>query len=100
MRSFKYLTICMASMLGVAPISNAQSALIDDIIVTEARRPQSSKTVAASIAVLDKDQIDSVAGIHPAETFNQIAGVNIHRNSGQEHLTAIRSPVLTGGAGA
>ena len=37
---------------------------------------------------------------HPAEILNTIAGVNIHRGSGQEHLTAIRSPVLTGGAGA
>ena len=27
-------------------------------------------------------------------------GVFIHRNNGQDHLTAIRSPVLTGGAGA
>ena len=26
--------------------------------------------------------------------------MNIQRGSGQEHLTAIRSPVLTGGAGA
>jgi len=37
---------------------------------------------------------------HPAEFLNTVAGVNIHRGSGQEHLTAIRSPVLTGGAGA
>jgi len=37
---------------------------------------------------------------HPAERLNTVAGVNIHRGSGQEHLTAIRSPVLTGGAGA
>ncbi len=29
-----------------------------------------------------------------------MAGVNIHRGSGQESLTAIRSPVLVGGAGA
>jgi len=38
--------------------------------------------------------------VHPAEALNAVAGVNIHRGSGQEHLTAIRSPVLTGGAGA
>lgn len=37
---------------------------------------------------------------HPAELLNTVAGINIHRGSGQEHLTAIRSPVLTGGAGA
>ena len=37
---------------------------------------------------------------HHAEILNTVAGVNIHRGSGQEHLTAIRSPVLMGGAGA
>ena len=37
---------------------------------------------------------------HPAEILNTVAGINIHRGSGQEHLTALRSPVLTGGAGA
>ena len=37
---------------------------------------------------------------HPAELLNTVAGVDIQRGSGQEHLTAIRSPVLTGGAGA
>lgn len=38
--------------------------------------------------------------VHPAEVLNTVAGLNIHRGSGQEHLTAIRSPVLTGGEGA
>ena len=32
--------------------------------------------------------------------LNRAPGVHIHRGSGQEHLTAIRSPVLVGGAGA
>lgn len=36
---------------------------------------------------------------HPAEVLNSLPGVNIHTNSGQEHLIAIRSPVLNGGAG-
>ncbi|PKQ02655.1 MAG: TonB-dependent receptor, partial [Alphaproteobacteria bacterium HGW-Alphaproteobacteria-12] len=36
----------------------------------------------------------------PAETLNRLPGVGIQQGSGAEHLTAIRSPVLTGGAGA
>jgi outer membrane cobalamin receptor len=35
----------------------------------------------------------------PPEILNQLPGVNVQMNSGQEHLIAIRSPVLTGGAG-
>ena len=56
--------------------------------------------IPASVDIITKDQIELTAAVHPAEALNTVAGVNIHRGSGQEHLTAIRSPVLTGGAGA
>ena len=56
--------------------------------------------IPASVDIITKEQIDLIAAAHPAEVLNTVAGVNIHRGSGQEHLTAIRSPVLTGGAGA
>ena len=36
---------------------------------------------------------------HPAEAINSLPSVNVQMNSGQEHLIALRSPVLTGGAG-
>jgi outer membrane receptor protein involved in Fe transport len=54
---------------------------------------------AGAISILDADAIASIAADHPAEVLNTLPGVNIHTNSGQEHLIAIRSPVLTGGAG-
>lgn len=50
-------------------------------------------------SVLDGALIAETAADHPAEILNQLPGVNIQMNSGQEHLIAIRSPVLTGGAG-
>lgn len=56
--------------------------------------------INGSLDVLTQDTLESISLVHPAEALNGIAGVNIHRGSGQEHLTAIRSPVLTGGAGA
>jgi len=56
--------------------------------------------VPASVDVLGVESLESISSVHPAEALNRVAGVNIHRGSGQEHLTAIRSPVLTGGAGA
>lgn len=54
---------------------------------------------AGSSSVLTEEIIASVSADHPAEILNTLPGVNIHTNSGQEHLIAIRSPVLTGGAG-
>lgn len=52
-----------------------------------------------SVSNIGDDVINSTFADHPAEILNILPGVNIHTNSGQEHLIAIRSPVLTGGAG-
>lgn len=56
--------------------------------------------VPASLDVLTDKTLETISSTHISEALNGVAGVNIHRGSGQEHLTAIRSPVLTGGAGA
>ncbi len=53
----------------------------------------------ASRTRLDADEIGLIAPAHPSELFQRVPGAWINRGSGQEHLTAIRSPVLTG-AGA
>ncbi len=58
-----------------------------------------SRADPGSQAFVTAEQIDATAADHPAEILNQLPGVNVQMNSGQEHLIAIRSPVLTGGAG-
>ncbi len=68
----------------------------DIVMVTDQRRSQLGSV--ESISQMFSEEIELI--VHPAEALNRAAGVNIHRGSGQEHLTAIRSPVLTGGAGA
>ena len=73
----------------------------DEIIVTGLYdKTIAAQSIAASISVLDITRLKTIAAIHPSEALNSVSGINIHRGSGQEHLTAIRSPVLTGGAGA
>jgi outer membrane receptor protein involved in Fe transport len=52
-----------------------------------------------SFAALEEGTIDTINADHPAQVLNELPGVNIQMNSGQEHLIALRSPVLTGGAG-
>ena len=74
----------------------AESARLDEVTVTDTIQRASDRP--ESIDIIDGSE--PLALVHPAETLNTQAGVNIHRGSGQEHLTAIRSPVLTGGAGA
>ena len=96
-------TALAAAATLAAPLASANplvSALPQTIVVTAERRAQPRDAVAASISQFALEEIAQTAPIHPAQLLNQAPGVGIHRNSGQEHLTAIRSPVLTAGAGA
>ncbi|MEO1252101.1 MAG: TonB-dependent receptor [Pseudomonadota bacterium] len=86
-------------------VASAASALLtqganDSIVVTAERREQSVSETPASLAVIDRQSLTTINADHIAEALARAPGVNLHRGSGAEHLTAIRSPVLTGGAGA
>jgi outer membrane receptor protein involved in Fe transport len=69
---------------------------IDEIVVTAQRRQQSPLQVAGNIAQLDEATMEEVQHQHIHELLNRVAGAWVMRGSGQEHLTAIRSPVLSG----
>ena len=84
--------------LSAALVALAGPALAQDDVITVFDTIQTVDDRAESLDILT--DTETVALVHPAEALNTKAGVNIHRGSGQEHLTAIRSPVLTGGAGA
>lgn len=98
----RLLTLCCAAaMLLTTQSAMAQPAsnerAVEEIIVTSSsRRPESLATTNASIGVLSREELQLVAHEHIQEVANRLAGVNINRNNGQESLTAIRSPVLTG----
>ena len=105
----KYLALIS---LFISSTALAQTSGYDEVVTTPPYinneiivegiydEPRNMLQVLGSVEVLDEDRLDTTALVHPAEILNSSAGVNIHRGSGQEHLTAIRSPVLTGGAGA
>ena len=76
------------------------AAAQDQIVVTAERRAQPLSEVAQSISIINEDALILIDADHIAEALARAPGVNLHRGSGVEHLTAIRSPVLTGGAGA
>ena len=87
---------CEAYIHGCVLRNRVEEFFVDGIY-------DSSRTTfdtSVSVDVLTDETLDKISLIHPAEALNTVAGVNIHRGSGQEHLTAMRSPVLTGGAGA
>lgn len=92
--------LLMAGALAPAAPAWAQEGAVDQVVVTATRSPTSLRSLAGNTTRLSRAEIERIRAEHPSELLNEVPGVFIHRNSGQEHLTAIRSPVLTGGAGA
>jgi len=93
--------LCFSASLAPFCLSAAQSdANPEEIIVTAERRSQDRLTYPAKIDILSSERLEEIAAVHAAESLNSVPGVHIHRGSGAEHLTSIRSPILTGGAGA
>jgi len=88
-------------LLLASAVLVALPAFADDetIIVTGTRSDTRLLDLAGNDAVITTDQIQFTAPQRPAEILNQIPGVYIQPGSGEEHITAIRSAVLNGGAG-
>ena len=49
-----------------------------------------------SITSINSSELDRLDAQHPKQIFRRMPGIWISRGSGQEHLMAMRSPVLTG----
>ena len=69
---------------------------MESVVVTASRIEQSLSTISSSISVVSQDQLELVDAVHPNQMFTSVPGTWISRGNGQEHLTAIRSPVFTG----
>ncbi|MGA1343881.1 MAG: TonB-dependent receptor [Hyphomonas sp.] len=106
MKRSDYGMVLAAALTLASPCALAQAGGVEE-------RPAGPDLTLSPIAVWADRQADDpgaqsrieaaliadTAADRPAEILNQVPGVNIQMNSGQEHLIAIRSPVLTGGAG-
>jgi len=92
----------LAAVAWCAPPTAAVAAAetssepIEEIVVTATRRDQPLITATGNAARIGGEAIESLGHHHIHELMLEMPGTWISRNSGQEHLTAIRSPVLTG----
>jgi outer membrane receptor protein involved in Fe transport len=57
---------------------------------------QALSSVSSSISVIDRSSLEMVDAVHINQVMTRVPGTWISRGNGQEHLTAIRSPVFTG----
>lgn len=89
-----------ASLLALAVTAPALAQTDDVIVVTASRQAEDRSATSTPVAVLGTAEIERLGAHHAAEALNRLPGVFVHRGNGVEHLTAVRSAVLTGGAGA
>lgn len=89
-------TLVLLSLLAACPAAGGANPAPEITVVTATRSAEPELDTLGNIAQLDQDEILITGAIHPHELGVRIPGVWIGRGSGQEHLTAIRSPVLTG----
>ncbi|HLS79799.1 MAG TPA: TonB-dependent receptor [Steroidobacter sp.] len=87
--------LCAAALL--LPMGAAQAAeRLQEVIVTATRQAQDVQRFPGSISVVGAEDVRLVGSTHHSEIMNRAPGAMIQRNNGQESLTAIRSPVLSG----
>ena len=86
----------LALLINLSSASYSQGLFLDEIVVTASKQEQSARDVASSIGSLTSEELNIISHVHINEALHRIPGVWISRGNGQEHLTAIRSPVLTG----
>ena len=92
------LFTAVAFVCATASLADDEAALEEVIVRAEASVVPSQRGTG-SIAVVDAEAIELTRASHVHELLVRVPGVWISRGSGHEHLTAIRSGVLTG-AGA
>lgn len=97
-------SILSASLLSTTAITHAwaeePTLTLNELVVTSTGYGEPRATHPGNISKISETDIDFTKAEQPSEILNQVPGVDIEQGSGVEHLTAIRSPVLTGSAGA
>jgi len=88
--------IVLATLAMPAAAQSTSDEVIDELVVTSQRRMQPRLGHAGNIEHLGSETLSAVQHHHMHELLTRVSGVWLSRGSGQEHLTAIRSPVLTG----
>lgn len=88
--------LMLVACAGILPPAVAETQNIDTITVTANRQSQTLGQLSGNIAWLDENELALLEPQHIQQALARVAGAWISRGNGQEHLTALRSPVLTG----
>lgn len=112
MADLRRLSAALGLALGLLPFGASSAALsssaqtspsaadglrpLETMVVTASRRDQAQSQVSASLSAVEGEWIELLRPTHISELLHRMPGTWISRGNGQEHLTAVRSPVFTG----
>ena len=89
-------SVVAVSLAGTSVAEVSDERGIEEVVVTAGSSIQERLGAAGSGTVLTAKEIQQIGATHASEALNRVAGVWVNRGSGQEHLTAVRSAVMTG----
>jgi len=96
LKHISYGAAILLACLTTTSVSAAEQATPQEIVVTENRTAVNYLDLTGNTALLSSKEITITNPSTPYELGVRVPGVWLSRGSGQEHLTAIRSAVLTG----
>lgn len=86
----------LLGLLLAAGATAAEPPRLETVVVSASRSDQAAAGAMPSIGVVSAEELALLGATHISEVLGRIPGTWISRGNGQEHLTAIRSPVFTG----
>ena len=99
MRLIAVFVLISLAAFGTSSANEARedSSQLSEIVVTSKRSGELLQQHSGNMARLGNETLRRLAAQHASDIFRNVPGGWVVRGSGQEHQTAIRSPVLTGG---
>ncbi len=95
--SNKLPTSVLSALLGVAAGSAyTQELLTEQLLVTATRTQTQGSSLPLAWSAVSEDTLKLIGHVHINELMQQVPGAWITRGNGQESLTSLRSPTLTG----
>ncbi len=93
--SILFLQLAAAGTVPPKP-PDSKPAKVPELVEVRSAPVQAQKAALPGLSSLDAAQIALLSPAHPHALFDRVPGAWVVQGSGQEHLSAIRSPVLTG----
>ena len=92
--------IYFLAIILIVNSASLYSKNIQEIVVSGTKNKTQIIDETGNLSFINTEEINFISPDNPSNVLNRMPGVFISQGSGQEHLTSIRSPVLSGGAGA